>query len=345
MNSKRIAVLAVATASGEQGGAEKLYQTLTKALCEAGAKAEQLNILGDEYSFEAIEETYLRFYDLDLSGYDGVISTKAPAYAVRHPNHICYLVHTIRVFYDMFDAAFSVHNQQIMRQKALIHQLDASFLHYSRTQKVFAIGHEVKNRLLKFININSEVIHPALMENKFICGEYNDYLFMPGRLHRWKRVDLIIKAMQYVKASLKLKIAGIGEDEDYFRELAKDDKRIEFLGKVSDEALVKLYSNAVAIPFVPIREDYGYVTIEAFSSGKPVLTCLDSGEPTYFVQNEKNGFVCPPEPKAIASKLDFFYNNKEKIKEMGMNGKRSVQNLTWNNITAKILNALGMNGQ
>jgi len=36
----------------------------------------------------------------------GVISTKAPGYMIRHRNHICYLQHTMRVFYDMFDVEF-----------------------------------------------------------------------------------------------------------------------------------------------------------------------------------------------------------------------------------------------
>ena len=67
---------------------------------------------------------------------------------------------------------------------------------------------------------------------------------MPGRLHRWKRVDLIIRTMKYVDRPLTLKITGTGEDEAWFHELAKDDKRIEFLGRVTDEELIGLYADA-----------------------------------------------------------------------------------------------------
>lgn len=334
--------MAVSNASGEQGGAEKFYQALTRALCDAGVHAEQLNILGDESTFEAIEETYLRFYDLDLTAYDGVISTKAPGYIVRHLNHITYLQHTIRAYYDMFDTVFPNVTPEILRQRKQILLLDAGALSFPRTQKVFVIGHEVRNRLQKFIGIDSEVLHESLVDEVFQCGQYGDYIFMPGRLHRWKRVDLIIKAMRYVQSPIKCKIAGIGEHEDEYRALAGDDGRIELLGRVSEEELVSLYSNALAVPFVPIREDFGLVTIEAFRSGKPVLTCSDSGEPTFFVQNGINGFVCPPDPEAIAKRLDYFYNNKKRTMEMGMNGKRSVENLTWGNISKKLLGALGM---
>jgi glycosyltransferase involved in cell wall biosynthesis len=342
MTSRKIAVLAVASASGEQGGAEKFYSALTQALNDAGAQAEQLNIFGDESNFEAIEETYLRFYDLDLSSYDGVISTKAPGYIVRHPNHITYLQHTIRAFYDMFDIVFPQVTPLLLQRRELIQKLDAGSLSFPRTRKVFVIGHEVRNRLLHYINIDSEVIHESLVDEIFECGNCGDYLFMPGRLHRWKRVGLIIEAMKYTNTPLKLKIAGIGQHENEFRDLAAGDKRIEFLGRVSEEELVSLYSNALAVPFVPIREDFGLVTIEAFRSGKPVLTCSDSGEPTYFVLDGENGFICPPDPRAIAEKLDFFYTNKKKTQEMGMHGKHSVEGLTWESISTKLLSALGM---
>jgi len=342
MKKARIAVLAVANASGEQGGAEKFYHALTNALCKAGVQAEQINVLADESNMYTIKEAYLRFYELDLSSYDGVISTKAPAYLVRHPNHVSYLQHTMRVFYDMFEETFTNPDTQLLKDRNLIHQLDRAALSYPYTKKLFVIGHEVKNRLLKHINIESEVIYESLVDEVFESGKYHDYIFMPGRLHRWKRVDLVIKAMEYVTTPIKLKIAGIGENEDYFKSVAGNNPMIEFLGRITDEELISLYSNALAIPFVPIREDFGLVTIEAFRSAKPVLTCTDSGEPTFFVKNGNNGFICPPDPEAIASKLDFFYNNPEETIKMGKNGEKSVSDITWLNITTKLLKALNM---
>lgn len=342
MRSQRIAVLAPVSENGEKGGAEKFYKALTGALCTAGAQADLLEIVCNESSFEAIVDTYRKFSELDLSAYDGVISTKAPAYAVNHPNHISYLQHTMRAFYDMFETEFPTPNSQHLKQQALIHKLDKAALSYPNTRKLFVIGHEVRKRLLKYIELDSEVIHESLLEERFRCGEFGDYLFMPGRLHRWKRVDLLIEAMQYVEAPLKLKIAGMGEDGAFFMRLAESDPRIEFLGKVSDQELLDYYANALAIPFVPVREDFGLVTIEAFRSGKPVLTCTDSGEPTQFVLNGENGFVCPADPEAIAEKIDFLYNNPEEARAMGLKGMESVRGLTWPGIAQSLLSALAM---
>ena len=63
----KIAVVAVTSQSGERGGAERFYEGLVTALNEAGAHAELVSLISNESSFEAIQETLLSFYDLDLS--------------------------------------------------------------------------------------------------------------------------------------------------------------------------------------------------------------------------------------------------------------------------------------
>ena len=242
----------------------------------------------------------------------------------------------------MFQSEFPDPTDELIRQRAFIVQLDSAALSEPRTKKIFVIGNAVKDRLLNYNNLESEVLHPALPSDNFRCNSYK-YIFMPGRLHRWKRGDLIIKAMKYVDRPLTLKIAGTGEDEARFRELAKDDKRIEFHERVTDEELIDLYADALVVPFVPKMEDFGYITIEAFNSCKPVITCTDSGEPAYFVRDDKSGFICPPEPKAIASKIEYLYDNPVRAKEMGIQGKESVNHITWENVSEKLLSALGVN--
>src|SRR5262249_13433599 len=55
--------------------------------------------------------------------------------------------------------------------------------------------------------------------------------------------------------------------------------------------------------FTPFAEDYGFVTVEAFASGKPVITCHDSGGPTELVRDGQNGLVCDPTPVALSESL------------------------------------------
>ena len=77
-----------------------------------------------------------------------------------------------------------------------------------------------------------------------------------------------------------------------------------FLGTVDDDQLIQLYKDALAVVYPPFDEDFGYVTLEAFLSRKPVITCTDSGGPNEFVVDGVNGFVCEPAPAALAAAIN-----------------------------------------
>lgn len=338
--SPRIAVVAAGSARGELGGAERFYLGLTNALCAIGYKAELINVVSDEATFDSIKASYLRFYDLDMTAFDGVISTKAPSYALRHPNHVCYLVHTMRVFYDMFDVEFPNAPAQLQAQRDFIQRLDTGCLQAPRTRKILSIGEEVTARLTSYNNLDAEVLHPTTTLSGFQTGTY-DYIFAPGRLHRWKRVDLAINAMRHVRRPVKLLISGDGEDSAYFHNLAGTDDRILFVGRVSDQRLLELYSKALAVLFAPLREDLGLITFEAFLSEKPVITCIDSGEPARIVQNGKTGFVCAADPQDIAKQIEFLFDNPDQARRMGKMGYQSIAHLSWHRVARRLGEALG----
>jgi glycosyltransferase involved in cell wall biosynthesis len=299
----------------------------------------------DESTFESILEAYCNCFYLDLNDYDLVISTKAPTYMVRHRNHISYLIHTVRVFYDMFDVEFNPKDKEKQKQRKLIHEFDKYGLHPGRTKKHCVIGETVAKRFKDadpFWNpINFEVIYPASIISDFKEPKEGEFVFLPGRLHRWKRMDLVIKAMKYVPYDIKLLIAGKGEDAEELKKLVKHLKledKVEFLGEVAyGDALLELYSRSIVVPYTPKSEDFGYITLEAFKSKKPVITCYDSGEPTYIVKDGISGFVVEPDPKKIAEKINYLFANPDEAKRMGEEGYNSVQDVTWENATKKIL--------
>ena len=337
----RIGILTVRSRAGEEGGAERFFAGLHRGFVDAGFAADLVAIPSDESTFEAIEETYLRCYDFDASPFDAVVSTKAPTYLVRHPNHVCYLVHTIRVFYDMFDSAFEGAGRRVQAQRRLVHRLDTLALSRPRTRSVFAIGHEVARRLDRHNGIEATVLHPPVGLDALHAGPFGDYVLLPGRLHRWKRVRLAIAAMRHVARPLRLLIAGSGEDEDALRASAAPDKRIVFLGRVPDDELVELYANALAIAFVPLREDYGYVTVEAFRSGKPVVTCTDSGEAALLVEHERTGLVAAPDAHSIASAFERLHDDRGLALALGAAAQAKERMMRWDRVVPVLSGALG----
>jgi glycosyltransferase involved in cell wall biosynthesis len=258
---------------------------------------------------------------------------------VRHRNHVCYLQHTMRVFYDMFDVEYPKATASLREQRRQIQEIDTVALRSPRIRRRFVIGHEVQERLKQFNGLGSEVLYQASTMTGFRTGEYR-HLFLPGRLHRWKRVDLAISAMRHVQAPVELLISGVGEDEVELKRLARGDPRVRFLGRVTDAELRDLYANALAVPFVPLREDFGLVTLEAFHSRKPVITCTDSGEPTRIVQNGVTGYVCPPEPKALAERIDMLCGDPDLAQRLGEAGAASISHITWENVARSLSTAL-----
>lgn len=334
-------IAVVAPKSAERGGAENLYEGLVDALNRAGHSATLIEIWVDETNFEGILEAYCNCFYLNLDDYDLVISTKAPTYMVRHRNHISYLLHTIRVFYDMFELEFDPNDKERQRERKMIHELDKYGLSSQRIKKHFVNGSAVYKRMRDldgyWNNIDFQTLHHPPKIDKFKEPIEGNIIFLPGRLHRWKRPDLVINSMKYVKYDVDLVITGRGEDEEYCRSLAKHDSRIKFLGWVDDESIVDLYSRAIVVPFVPINEDYGLITVEAFKSKKPVITCNDSGEPSLIVKDGVNGFVVDPDPMQIAAKVNYLIENPEEIKRMGENGYNSVKDITWDAVVSELM--------
>lgn len=68
-----------------------------------------------------------------------------------------------------------------------------------------------------------------------------------------------------------IKIKAFGSKVPYMKYF-KDDANVEFLGGVSDEELVDLYSNALFTLFTFTHEPFGYVPVESMACGTPVLT-------------------------------------------------------------------------
>lgn len=90
------------------------------------------------------------------------------------------------------------------------------------------------------------------------------------------------------------------------------------------------------MPFVPLREDYGYVTLEAFASAKPVLTCSDSGEPSYFVRQFQTGLVVDPTPDKVQEGMEWLWKNPDEVRKMGVNCMASLDQMSWKGVAQKL---------
>ena len=82
---------------------------------------------------------------------------------------------------------------------------------------------------------------------------------------------------------------------------ANPDTATVALGAVDAATLVSRLASCRAVVFPAFEEDYGLVTVEAFASGKAVITCRDSGGPAELVRDGETGLVCDPTPASLAA--------------------------------------------
>jgi len=92
-----------------------------------------------------------------------------------------------------------------------------------------------------------------------------------------------------------------------------------------------------AVVFPPQGEDYGFVTVEAFASAKPVITCTDSGGPLEFVRHGQNGLIVAPDPAALAQACAELAADARLAERLGTQGQRDIAPLTWANTVRKLV--------
>jgi glycosyltransferase involved in cell wall biosynthesis len=214
--------------------------------------------------------------------------------------------------------------------RTVIHRLDAWA--FSNMTKFGSISRTVRLREGYFPSeVDVKTIYPPSSLDNLHLGEDQGYFLSVSRLDNAKRVDLIIRAMQQIEGGI-LFVVGSGPEENHLKEIAKGNERIKFLGRVSDSELESLYANCKAVVYAPYDEDYGLVTVEAFMSGKPVITCTDSGGVTELVSEYENGFIAMPTPESLAEKMSIALRENDLMVRLGRQGKRIADEIRWDNV-------------
>jgi glycosyltransferase involved in cell wall biosynthesis len=332
-----------------RGGAESLVRELVGQLRAHGYDAELVSVPFKWYPPEELFSHAAAWRLLDLSESSGrpidlVIATKFPTYFVRHPNKVTWLVHQYRAAYELADTAYSEfeHRELHVATRDRLVALDTEMLGESRA--IYTIAHTVTARLARYNGLPAETLyHPPRLAARLRSGAADNYVLSVGRLESVKRVDLAISALAAGPPGLRLYIAGTGTQRDAFERQAEAlglSDRVRFFGEVDDDTLIDLYAGALAVIYPPFDEDFGYVTLEAFLSKKPVVTTHDAGEPTCFVVDGVNGRVTEPDPAALGAALADLAARPTVAAQMGEAGYERARLITWSSTIERLVQGL-----
>jgi glycosyltransferase involved in cell wall biosynthesis len=319
---------------------------LLRELVARGYDAELVSVPFKWYPKEEILPHAAAWRMLDLSESNGrpidlVIASKFPTYFVRHPRKVAWLIHQYRAAYELCGTVYSDfgHNEADVGLRDTLIRLDTEMLGECRL--VFTNAGNTAGRVQKFNGIAAEALyHPPRLAGRLAGGIYGDYVLSVGRIESVKRVDLLVKGMARVDKPIRLVVAGDGTQRASVERVAHDFgvvDRVDFLGTVSDEQLLALYRDALAVVYPPYDEDFGYVTLEAFLARKPVVTAADSGGPNEFVADGVNGFVRAPEPDAFADAINRLAADRGRAASMGDAGYERARAITWDGVIEKLV--------
>jgi glycosyltransferase involved in cell wall biosynthesis len=333
-----------------RGGAEYLGESLVQKLQEYGHEAELVRIPTQGFPAEQVIKHMLAFRILDLMAGepDLVIALKFPAYLMPFPNKKVWLLHQFRGIYELWETPWRAYpdTPESHRVRSLIMAADNRYL--PQAKKIFTNSKIVAGRLKRYNGIQAdEVLYPPLRRPEiFHPGEPGDYFFYPSRLNNMKRQALAVEAMVHVKSNFRLVLAGradYGTYQEEFNQLIEKfgvGDKVQLLGWISEEEKARWMAGACGALYLPFQEDsYGYVTLEAFHSAKPVITLTDSGGTDELVEHEHNGLILEPTAEALAAGMERLWSARQRTREMGQAAYETLarRKIDWNYVIERLV--------
>lgn len=324
-----------------RGGAELHMDNLVTAFREAGHRADLVR-LPVAWERDRLFDSPLAWRLVPVDA-DLVVATNFPSYYVRHPRKVVWLFHQHRGAYDAADSAwsgFGLEGDSLETQR-LLSDWDARAL--EEAERLYATSATVADRLLRYNGlVATPLAHPPPLYDRLRPGPFGREVFLPTRLAANKRPGLLVEAMANVRnTDVRAVIAGEGalrgELEDQVRGLGGRAGRVDMVGFVTDDELVERYARCLAVVYAPFDEDYGYVTLQAFRAGKPVICAKDSGGVLEWVDDGVTGLVTDGSAEGMADAIDRLAGDPHLARRLGEAGRERVAGLGWQPVVETLI--------
>ncbi|WP_284641739.1 glycosyltransferase [Paenibacillus silviterrae] len=193
--------------------------------------------------------------------------------------------------------------------------------------------------LLNYLGVDLEQFNAdsdegsAVRKQYGITPEAKVFTFI-GRLQRWKRPDVVIKAFQRIQRvdrdAYLFILGGVlyGLDEDYEQELrslaaeCSDPSRIIFLGH--QQNVMPFLSATDVVVHASMLEPFGMVVAESMAMGKAVVA-VGRGGPSEVIASGRNGLLYDGSEQELASVLESIVSGRVNVQELSREARRTVQ--------------------
>jgi glycosyltransferase involved in cell wall biosynthesis len=275
-------VLTIVTPRSDDGIAE----SLRAEGIEIKNVGPRFSLISSFPTFDAWARCLITNKTINLSD-DLVVNTSSCLVA---PAHVYYAQGLMtKTLNDIFSASRSVYSYTYNLLKRPLLKLEKRLAHrFSESSHLFVANSSFCASMYQEWGIRVQrIINPPLDCDFFKPSSMNpsaDYVLTTlGKFGKEGNLQ-VIKAI--ADAGVKLKVFGDSQIPDLMKKTAN----ITLLGKVSDEELVRLYSNALYTLFAFDHEPFGYIPVESMGCGTPVLTFNRQG-PSETVVDGRTGWL------------------------------------------------------
>ena len=162
-------------------------------------------------------------------------------------------------------------------------------------------------------------------------------MFVGGNSKRKNLKNLILAFIKLNNKKIKLKIVG-----NMVNHLKSDNisehENIEYLGDISNEELIGLYTHAKMLVFPSFYEGFGLPPLEAISFSCP--TILSDIPVLKEIYGESVSYVDPYSADDIKNKISKLLNDNELRDEMISLGLKQSKKYSWNKSAMKIIDLI-----
>ncbi len=238
---------------------------------------------------------------INLSKYDLVI-TSSSGYIARgfvtseKTKVVCYC-HTPPRFLYGYQTSLDIEKYWPVKIYATVVNHILRIFDYYSSQEVdvwIANSENVKARITKFYRKDSTVIYPPIevkeIKRQATNKKKSDYFLIASRLVGAKGLEEAAEAANRLGFKLWIvgESAGFSKVKERIQKLGGEN--VELLGRVSDQALYKLYAEAQGFLALARNEDFGMTVVESQAAGTAVIA-FNGGGFRESVINGKTGIL------------------------------------------------------
>ena len=189
------------------------------------------------------------------------------------------------------------------------------------------------NNISKIYNVKTKIILLGTRTNIFRpTKKQKQNVVLSFAAQKTQRTNFLITSIEgLLKERNDFKLWIVGSSGEHDRELKilvknlKLSDKVKFFGKVSDEILIDLYSQSLAVIHLVKQPPFGLIVTESMACETPVIACHPGGTDETIIHNETGFLIDENDQRSLIKYIIKFLDHKDLSYEMGKKGRIRVQ--------------------